>query len=267
MCPRPRRARAGYEVFSAPTMALRHLAGNAVSALFRFVPRPLRFGTALAVATAAAPLLRRHPIVRGRLDMRVETACEIVAYHLLDVLTRRGVTFDPRLHIAGREHYETAVARGKGVLFIGPHTMLSTLALRELWDLGLTAAVIAPDDVAIPGTTERFRAIPPSFTYLLEVRRTLMTGGIVVAMVDRAELARKAHLEVMTTQGPLVIADALIHLAARAQATVVFSAARIAGRQAMLTHVPAPQGTSADEVTQAFIAFLQAHVTEVAKAG
>ncbi|HEX9982384.1 MAG TPA: hypothetical protein VGF69_03895 [Thermoanaerobaculia bacterium] len=245
---------------------MRHLAGNAVSALFRFVPRSRRFGTALAVATAAAPLLRRHPIIRGRLEMRVETAREIVAYHLLDVLTRRGVTFDPRLRIVGLEHYEAALARGGGALCIGPHTMLSTLALRALWDLGQETVVIAPQDVPIPGTTESFRAIVPSFTFLLEVRRTLMANGLIIAMVDRAELARKAHLEVMTTQGTLVIADALIHLAVRAQTSMVFTAARIDGPEVVLTHVPAPEGASADAITEAFITFLQAHVAEVAAA-
>ena len=55
----------------------------------------MRVSAATLIATVATPLLRPTAIVRQCLAMRVETAREIVTYHLLETLTCHGVEFDP----------------------------------------------------------------------------------------------------------------------------------------------------------------------------
>ncbi|HEX7151966.1 MAG TPA: hypothetical protein VF618_10800 [Thermoanaerobaculia bacterium] len=244
-------------------MALRHHGGTALSSLVRLLPRRLRFRAALRLAAAAAPLLRNHPIVRARLAMRVETAREIVTYHLLDILTRHGVAFDPLWRAEGLECCEAALASGRGVLFVGPHTMLSTVALRPLRELGRELAVVATGDVPIPGTPDTARAIVPSFTYFLEVRRLLMANGILVAMIDRAEVNGRTSVEVATAQGPVIIADALIRLAVRTETAVMFIAARLSGGEIVMKYAAAGAST-VEGIAAAFMEFLRGHVAAVA---
>jgi lauroyl/myristoyl acyltransferase len=246
-------------------MALRHLGGRAVSLILRAVPRRFRFPAAVRIAAAATPLLRLHPIVRERLKTRVETAREIVTFHLLDILTRHGVAFDPRIRTEGMEWFERAVERGAGLLLAGPHSMLSVLALRSLLSMGRGAAVVSPDTVLIPGTAIRARVIEPSFTYLLEVRRVLRENGIVAAMIDRDVVASRTAFAVPTAQGEVVVADALIQLAVRAGAPVVFFAARLRGGEFVIVHGGVADASSAQVVTGAFVEFLQEHVETLAR--
>lgn len=242
-------------------MALRHLGGRAVSQLLRAVPRRFRFSAAVRLAATATPLLRFHPLIRERLKTRVETAREIVTFHLLDVLTRHGVAFDPRIRTEGLEWFERAVAQQAGLLLAGPHSMLSVLALRSLLSMGRNATVVSPDPVLIPGTSLSARVIEPSFTYLLEVRRVLRENGIVAAMIDRDVIGGRSTFAVPTAQGEVVVADALIQLAVRAGAPVVFFAARLRGGEFVIVHGGAGEG---QDVTTAFVEFLQRHVGSLA---
>ncbi|MEO8137627.1 MAG: hypothetical protein ABI831_27045 [Betaproteobacteria bacterium] len=192
---------------------------------------------------------------------RVETAREIITFHLLDILTRHGVGFDPRIRTEGMEWFERALAQGAGLLLAGPHSMLSVLALRTLLSRGTEAAVISPEPVRIPGTALRARVIEPSFTYLLEVRRVLQENGIVAAMIDRDAVRGRSTFAVPTARGEVVVADALIHLAVRAEAPVVFFAARLRGGEFVIAHGGAEEGArSAEDVMAAFVRFLQEHV-------
>ncbi|HEX8252510.1 MAG TPA: hypothetical protein VF846_05130 [Thermoanaerobaculia bacterium] len=226
----------------------------------------MRFGAAMRIAAAAAPLLRHHFIVRNRLQQRVETAREIVTYHLLDILTRRGVVFDPRVRWIGGEHFDAAAAEGRGVLLVCPHAMLTTLALRALHDAGKEAFVVAPFDVPIPGTSLTMPTIVPSFTYLLEVRRRLRANGIVTAMIDRAEIDSRTAVTINTSLGSLIIADALIQVATRSNAPIIFVATRILGGELTIVQErPSPDDAqTAEGVRTAFMTFLQRHVNGVA---
>jgi lauroyl/myristoyl acyltransferase len=221
------------------------------------------------LAAVVTPALRRHPFVRNRLRTRVETAREIVTFHLLEALTHHGVPFDPRLCTVGLEHFEAALAQERGLLIVGLHSMLSTLALRALRDMGKEATVVAPNAVLIPGTAVTARSIAPSFTYLLEVRRALRENQIVVAMVDRARRPSRTAVAVPTAQGPILIVDALIQVAVRSESPIVFSATRLVGGEFVIAHGAASseESRSAEAVTAAFIAFLQEHVARVAVDG
>ncbi|HEX8619161.1 MAG TPA: hypothetical protein VF911_16390 [Thermoanaerobaculia bacterium] len=214
------------------------------------------------LGAVTTPVVRHHPFVRNRLRTRVETAREIVTFHLLEALTHHGVAFDPRLRTAGLEDFEAALAQERGLLIVGLHSMLSMLALRALRDMGKEATVIAPNPVLIPGTAVVARTIAPSFTYLLEVRRALRENEIVVAMVDRARRPSRTTMAVPTAQGPILIVDALMQLATRTGTPILFSATRLRGREFVITHrAPSPeQSQSPEAVTAAFITFLQDHV-------
>lgn len=219
------------------------------------------------MAAGATPLLRRHPIVRQRLSMRVETAREIVTFHLLEILTRRGVTFDPRLRSIGLEHFERALAEERGVLVVGPHSMLSVVAIRALHDLGVGAAVVSAAPMRILGTRVEARRIERSFTYLLEVRRLLREKSVVAAMIDRGEADSRSARAVPTALGEIVVADALLQLAVRNGTPVVFAATRMHGAGLVITLAApsAEESTSAERVAAAFAAFLQQHVAELAR--
>ena len=232
----------------------------------RFLPVRLRFRSAVMIAWAATPLLRWTKIVRERLAMRMETAREIVTYHLLDVLTRHGVAFDPAVRMIGVERIDEGLAIGRGVLVVGPHSMLSILSLRSHFDRGMDVTVIAADPLKIPGTSVMSKVIEPSFTYLLGVRTILRANGLVCAMIDRDAPLFKTTFEVMTAQGPVVVADALIRLAVRSEASVVFMAARIASGELVIAYdAPSAEASrSAESVTAAFVSFLQNHVAGLA---
>jgi lauroyl/myristoyl acyltransferase len=226
----------------------------------------MRYRAIVIASAIAAPLLRTTTIVRSRLATRIETAREIVTYHFLDVVTRHGVVFDPVVRVEGIEWFDAALAKGKGVLIVSPHAMLITSRLRNLYERDVDAAVISPSEIMIPGTKRRARVIEPSFTFLLEVRRTLRGNGVVCAMIDRDVATSKTAFEVMTDQGPLVAVDAMIRLAARAGASVVFMTARISGGAIVVIHEApsATEATSPEGVTASFAAFLRRHVAGVA---
>jgi lauroyl/myristoyl acyltransferase len=229
----------------------------------RLVPRRIRFRVAMTIAALATPLLRNSAFARRRkLQTRIETTREIVTYHVLDFLTRHGVGFDPIGRTSGLELVDAALIAGRGVLFVGPHAMLSSMALRTLHDMGQDAVVVTNGAPMIQGTNVRARTIALSFTYLLDVRSILRANGIVAAMIDREELASKTAFQVKTAQGTMVIADALIRLGVRCETSIVFFATRISGGELLVTHgTPSPEESeSPDAVAEAFVRFLQQHI-------
>ena len=197
----------------------------------------------------------------------METPREVVTYFLLGVLTNRGVLFDPILHAAGADSVEAAIAQNKGVILVGVHSMLSVLALRRLWDLGLPFAVVARPPLTVPGTTAAVQTIAPSFTYMLEIVSLLRSNAIVAAMIDRAPPTSKTTAEVPTENGPVAITDALIRMAVRAGVPVVFFATRLRGSDFVITYAgpAADQPSSVDTVTSAFVSFVQEHVAGVTR--
>lgn len=220
----------------------------------------------MLLATLATPLLRRTRIIRERLAMRVETAREIVTYEVLDVLTRRGIAFDPVLKTIDAQFIDECLALGRGVLVVGPHSMLLTLFHRSLHDRGIEFAVVSADARLIPGTSAKTPVIEPSFTFLLDVRKALRGNRVICAMIDSEAAFHKATFEVMTARGSIAVSNALFRLAVRIEAAVVFSVARIIDGEIVITH-SAPSASDArspEEVTAAFVSLLQKQVADVA---
>jgi lauroyl/myristoyl acyltransferase len=247
-------------------LTIRHLGGFVVSLGMRLLPLRSRFRVAMMLAALSTPLLRRTRIVRERLIMRVETPREIVTYHVLDVLTRRGIAFDPLFRTIDAQLIDDGLALGRGVLLVGPHTMLLTLFHRRLNDRGIDFAVVSPDARLTAGTAVKTPVIEPSFTFLLDIREALRGNRVVCALIDRDVAIHKATFEVMTARGPVAVSNALLRLAVPIEAAIVFTAARIIDGEIVITHsAPSASGARSPEaVTEAFVAFLTKHVADVA---
>jgi lauroyl/myristoyl acyltransferase len=240
-------------------------AGFLFSTLMRFLPRRLRFRATMAIARIATPFLQTTAILRQRVLMRMESPREIIVYHLLEILTRNGVLFDPVVRTYGWEHVTEALASGRGVLIVAPHAMLSTFILWLLRDTGAEMNVVSPAKMLVLGTGAPVRLIHPTPAFLLQVRKVLREPGVVGAMIDRDVITTRSTFQVATDRGPVVIADALIHVAFRMKAQIVFHAGYLDGDEVVVTFdVPsADESRSAEGITAALVAFVQKHVARL----
>jgi lauroyl/myristoyl acyltransferase len=231
----------------------------------RAVPRRFRFSAAVMAARVLSPLIRRTDTYREQRQLRMDGILEIALQRALDSMTRHGTPFDPIHPYIGTEKLQAAMRSGQGILLAAPHAMLSYLVLRHIHDLGGAATSIAGDPrFRVLGTNIPATAIRPSPTYLLDVRNRLRRGEIVGAMLDRDAGTPRHTVEFETAAGPVIISDALIRLAVRCNAQVVFTTARFErGRVIGYLDVPEPTSASAEEITQDFIRFVQTHVSAV----
>ena len=240
-----------------------HVAGRCFALAMRVVPRRLRFGAALLLARAAAPLVRRTQAYGEQRKSNVDGVGEIALHFVLNNLTKHGTTFDPVIAVEGFEALEHALAKGRGVLLITPHTVLSILAYRFIYDAGLDPVGIAVDaEMRVSGTRVTTEMLRPSPTFLVEVRSKLRGGRLVCAMVDRAEHQEGRTIEFDTAGGRVIVSTALMRVAARCGAEVVFYEAHFDGRGVVANFAaPAPESMgSADAVTRDFAEFVRAHV-------
>lgn len=117
----------------------RHLYGLARGALrlaMARVPRRHRFAVSLLVARAATPFARRAGMFTGRRRWPLNSALTVSLHVVLGELLRGGIGFDARVFLAGLENLDAAAADGRGVLLIGPHTVLTRMAVRHLHERG-----------------------------------------------------------------------------------------------------------------------------------
>jgi lauroyl/myristoyl acyltransferase len=188
---------------------------------------------------------------------------EIALHFVLNALTRNGTRFDPALTVKGYEKFQRARAAGRGVLVIGPHAALTVLMVRVFYDHGLSPIVISPDPrMRIGGTEVTVRTVQPSPTFLVKTRSRLRCGELVCAMPDRAEHHGERTLEFATLKGPVIIAPALMEVAARCGAAVVFTEVHVEGRKLVGT-VTTPSAGSAGiggAITEEFMEFIRARV-------
>ncbi len=231
----------------------------------RLIPRGRRFAAATRIARRASPLISRTAAYREQRRNNVDGVHDIALHFLLNTLTKNGTKFDPAIVVNGFEGLERALATGKGVLLIAPHTALSLLIVRLVHDAGLDPIVVAVDpQMRVSGTKIMAQTVRPSRTFLLEVRSRLRGGRLVCAMPDRWEHQEGRTIEFATANGPVIIATPLMHLAARCGAEVLFVATHFDGRGVAANFAaPAPESAgSADAITRDFIEFVRAHVEE-----
>lgn len=240
-----------------------HVAGRCFALLMRLVPRRRRFGAAVMLARAAAPLLRRTQAYKEQRKINVDGASDIVLFFVLEALTKNGTEFDPLIAAGGYERLERALASGRGVLLVAPHTALSLTTLRFLHDAGLEPVTVAADPrMRLSGTRVTAQTMQPSRTFLVEVRSRLRRGGLVCAMPDKREHQEGRTIEFTTAKGRVIIAPALMRVAARCGAEVVFLETHFEGRSIVANFAaPAPESAgSAERITADFVEFVRVHV-------
>jgi lauroyl/myristoyl acyltransferase len=240
-----------------------HIAGLCFASAMRLIPRRRRFGVALLIARAAAPFVRRTQAFHEQRRGNVDGVCEIALHLVLNALTKNGVEFDPVITVNGKDGLERALATGKGVLLIAPHTALGLLMVRFFHDAGYDPIVIAADpQMRVSGTKVTAQTLQPSQTFLVAIRTKLRRGKFVCAMPDRGEPIAGRTVEFATANGRIILAPALIRVAARCRAEVVFLEAHVEERGVVANMVTPPRSpaSSADTITEGFIEFVRAHV-------
>lgn len=229
------------------------------------VPRRRRFAAALLLARVLTPFVRRAGMFTGLRRWPLNSGLAVSLHVVLGELIRSGVGFDARVVLRGLERLDEAAADGRGVLLIGPHTLLTRMAIRRLHEAGypVTAITAVTAPAAPPGSDLPLIRRSPFF--LLAVREELARGRIVFAMVDRASAEPGITTAVETALGTVHVADPLIHLAARCGARVVFIASRLRGAaiQARI-EAPGPAGGDAAATLQHFIRFVQRYAARLA---
>jgi hypothetical protein len=233
------------------------------AAALRLAPQRRRFGVTLLMASAAVPLLRRTSAYRQQELIGFDGPREIALHLMLNALTRNGTRFDPVVRVSGFEEFERAYAAGKGLLVVGPHAALTLLMIRLFFDRGLDPIVISPDPrMRAGGTTVTVRTIQPTPTFLVKTRSRLRRGELVCAMPDRAEHHGERTVEFATAGGRVIVAPALLHVAARCGARVVFTEVHTEGRSVVAGTISAPADTSSgDAILRAFKDFVRARAT------
>ena len=229
------------------------------AAAMRLAPRRYRFAVAVFVARAVTPLLRLTSAYREQELKGFDGPREIALHFVLNALTRNGARFDPVVEVNGLAELERACAAGTGVLVLGPHAALTLLMIRLFHDRGLDPVVITPDPgMRVAGTTLPVRAVLPSPTFLVKTRGRLRRGELVCAMPDRAEHHGGRTVEFATVSGRVIVAPALMHVAARCGARVIFTEVHTDGGSVVGTiHAPS-RASPGDALTEDFIAFVRA---------
>lgn len=232
------------------------------------LPRRYRFRAAALLSRALAPVVRRTPLYRAHRRLRIDGVSELALYYALEIMTNSGASFDPALEVEGSRILSDALERGEGVLLIAPHALLSQLIFRPLYDMGHVPTVISAAPLAhVYGTRLVVRAVQPSPTFMIRVRSVLRNGGVVCAMVDGEHAAGQGLVNFTTAEGTMVISDALIRLALRCKARVLFTSVRIDRDRGALLTIAEPattEGLTAETVTKDFARYIQAHIAAVA---
>lgn len=242
---------------------LLNVAGICFAYAMRLIPRRRRFGVAILVARAAVPFFRRTEAYEDLRRGNVDGVSEIALYLVLNALTKNGTSFDPVMKVNGYEKLELALESGDGVLVISPHTALNLLMIRFFHDSGHDPVVITADpEMRISGTTLTANNLRPSQTFLVAARTRLRDGRLLCAMLDRSEPCEGRTVEVVTANGRVFIATALVQVAVRCEANVVFTEVHIdkCGVVANLV-MPSPGSTGCvDAISNEFSEFIQAHI-------
>lgn len=234
-------------------------AGAAVAAMIRLVPRRYRFGFAVRLSRAVVLVVRHTPHFRQLVNAKLDTPEEIALHLLMHVMTTNDVAFDPDITIDGYDRFLDAVRSGRGVLLAAPHASLTLTAMRSFHDDGLRTVFLAPDPrMRITGTTAVAETLQRSPTLLVQVRTKLREGWLVATMLDRAD-REPGTIVFDTTLGPVVFMPALLHVAARCGAHVVFSEIHLEGSRLRGRIVPASSGTG-EGYEREFVEFVRSAI-------
>lgn len=246
-----------------------YLAGHSVALALRMVPRRFRWRAAALLAYALVPLLKRTTVFREHQRGRVDGPAEIAMFRVMEAMTRAGTEFDPPTRFENEQALVSALESGRGVLVAGAHSMLSSVAVRHLHDLGHAPTVITGSPTwRVAGTRVDARVLIPSRTFLVRMRRLLLGSELVLGMIDRGEEEGRRQVPVSTAAGTMQVSDALLQVSVRSGARVVFILTRLERGVPVVTF-GAPSAAAehdATAMTREFTEFVQAHVARRAAA-
>jgi hypothetical protein len=244
-----------------------HIASRAFALTMWATPRPYRFKAAKALSRCLAPIVRRTSWYRSQSGLRIDGVREIALHHVLSIMNHSGALFDPKLCVDGAEQLDAALKSGRGVLFVAPHALLSLTLFRYLYDRHTVPMIVSLAPlVHVYGKRLVARAIQPSPSFMIRLRSVLRGGGVVSAMIDRQPAGQPGTVELETASGPVYISDALIRLAKRCNAHVIFTAVRVDKHRGVVLTFRSTEPAQRAEVctiTKEFAAFLQEHLTRV----
>jgi hypothetical protein len=231
----------------------RRAAGRCVAAAILLIPRRLRFRLMVAASRSLGRFFVRTSAAAVDRERALDPPSETMLWRLMDVLTRYGVPFDPRIRMQGTP-IERQPGDGRGVLVVGPHTMLSLLLLRYLHDQRLASLTAMWDPrFIIWGTTVPSSAIAPGASYLIRARTLLRSGAIVGAMIDAKD--------------PDDSAGAVLQVALRTGARILFITAFLAGDDAVVINLEPPSSaTDVDQIRRDFAAIIRTRSAAVTAA-
>jgi lauroyl/myristoyl acyltransferase len=236
------------------------LAGKAVAAAMRLLPRRRRFRAALRLACAAQPFFRSTNAYRVQRRTKIDGAAEIAVYLVLNALTVNGAEFDPIAAIDGYDDFVRLCREGKGVLLVQPHAVLTHLPFRMFHDEGLEPIGVNADArMRIAGTKIPANLLVPSPTLLMTARSRLREGRLVCAMIDRAEHAGDRTVEIETANGTIIIATALLQVAVLCGAKVAFTEIHVEGWR-IAGRILIPSSDTVEGLTREFADFVRSHI-------
>ncbi|MBD0372237.1 MAG: hypothetical protein ICV60_15450 [Pyrinomonadaceae bacterium] len=245
-----------------------HVASRTFALLMWATPRPYRFGAARMMARALTPLVSRTAWYRHQRQLRMDGVSEIALHYALTIMSHSGALFDLNLKVEGAEKLDAALKKGQGVLVVGSHALLSLSLFRYLYDIGCVPAIISTAPfIHIYGKRMVACAIQPSPAFMIGLRSILRGGGVVCAMIDQHRPIGQRTIEFSTPEGPVYISDALIRLARRCSASIIFTAVRVDSRRGVILSFGAPEPASArsvEAIAEDFAAFLREHIAAVA---
>jgi len=170
----------------------------------------------------------------ARRELRTDNLGETSLELILTELTRRGVEYDPVIEFDGEEHLPRP-GDERPCLLACAHMMLNSLIARHLYDTHVPfAGMTAEKGMRYPGTRVRVDAITPTESPLIKARQRLSRGGHVSSMIDR-DVAERRTLGFETVNGPLFVSTALLQIAVRMDARVIFFGTRLRGDRVVMT--------------------------------
>src|SRR6476620_5535435 len=99
--------------------------------------------------------------------------------------------------------------------------------VRFFYDEGFDPIVITPDErLRVAGTKVTAQTVQPSRMFLIRLRSRLRRGELVCGMPDRGEHHMRRTIEFATAAGQVILAPAIIQVAARCDAEVLFTEVR-----------------------------------------
>ena len=228
------------------------------------VPRRYRFEVARRFTAALTPIVKRTSWYRAHESLGMDGVEEIALHYALNIMSQSGALFDLEIKIEGAEILHAALRNSHGTMIVAPHTLLSVSLIRYLHDVGCPPTTVsAAPFVHIYGTRFVLRALQPSSSLLIRLRTALRRGDLVYAMIDEAPRNSARTIQFPAGPRPVYISNALIKLAKRCDADVIFTSARLDERQNIVLTFDAPLAvTDASElsIAKSFVNFLETHV-------